>query len=237
MRKIIFERLGVPPVNDDPRKQRVFSAGHIFHSWIQGITQASGLSIAQETELQDEHFKIRGHIDDLILIDDHLILYDYKTAHSKWFEYVKDQPMNYYNKMQLGTYMYMLKHYKNPTHDDKLGYNPETTSYDLLKPQGISEARILKISKDDLRMHEQQLMWSDQLEQAIIDYWTEVNKYWKAHKMPECTCALYEVNKKTGIGFMADPRYNPYFYHDEPCSLDWYNEWLLEKKLAEGKAI
>src|SRR4051812_41664222 len=67
MRRVIFERLGVPPVVEDARKQRVFSAGHIFHSWIQGITKAAGLSIAQEVELQDEDLMIRGHFDDLVV--------------------------------------------------------------------------------------------------------------------------------------------------------------------------
>src|SRR5665213_3322496 len=66
MRKSIFERLGVPPVSEDARKQRVFSSGHIFHNWIQEITKGAGLSIAQELELQDEDLMVRGHIDDLV---------------------------------------------------------------------------------------------------------------------------------------------------------------------------
>lgn len=144
-RRVIFERLKVPHVSVDARKQRVFTSGRIFHEWIQNITKAAGLSIAQELELQDEELMIRGHIDDLVLItgpemvaemygnavhdetgstvtrtpdkdftfrdkaDDHLILYDYKTAHSKSFTYSKGRPMSYYHKMQLGTYMYMLR--------------------------------------------------------------------------------------------------------------------------------
>lgn len=107
-RRVIFERLGVPPVVDDPRKQRVFEAGNIFHSWIQGITKAAGLSIAQEVELQDEELMIRGHIDDLVLIDGNLMLIDYKTANSRSFDYKKED-MSHYHRHQLGTYMLMLK--------------------------------------------------------------------------------------------------------------------------------
>lgn len=224
MRKNIFERLGVPPVAEDARKQRVFSSGHIFHEWIQGITQNAGLSVAQEIELQDEDLMIRGHFDDLVLVDDapvgklgkrtHLILYDYKTAHSRWFEYAKDRPMSHYHKMQLGTYMYMLrKGQKVPT---------EKNGLKLPLLSSLIEARILKISKDDLRLHEQQLLWSDELAKEVIDYWLELNRYWLDKKLPPCTCANYEINKKTGLGFMADPRYNPFFYKDEPCSIEWY---------------
>ena len=240
MRKVIFERLGVPPVSEDARKQRVFSSGHIFHEWIQAITKEAGLSIAQELELQDEELMIRGHIDDLVLVKgtpaleqgqlvevkdvenpveileaQRLILYDYKTAHSKWFEYVKGRPMSHYNKMQLGTYMYMLR--KLSTWQ-KLGLEKHITA------NHMTEARILKISKDDLRLHEQQLMWSDEREMEVKAYWIALNVYWKSKKLPPCTCADHEN------GFMAKEKWNPYFYEGEPCSIKYYEKWKEEQK-------
>lgn len=131
MRRVIFERLGVPKVESeaDARKQRVFTSGHLFHSWIQGITKESGLSIAQELELQDEELLIRGHIDDLVLVKElanpsftyntetqegtqhyngHLILYDYKTQNSRAFSYKRPE-MSWYHSRQLGTYMMMMR--------------------------------------------------------------------------------------------------------------------------------
>lgn len=87
MRLNIMRRLGVPRVPEIQegweRTTRVFESGHIFHEWIQGITKNAGLSIASEVELQDEDLMIRGHFDDLVLVDGNLILYDYKTAHSE----------------------------------------------------------------------------------------------------------------------------------------------------------
>lgn len=110
-RKVIFERLGVPYVEkeDDARKQRLFTAGHLFHDWAQTITREAGLSIASEVELQDEDLMVRGHFDDLVLVDGKLILYDYKTANSRSFTYSKGRPMSYYHRYQLATYMLMLK--------------------------------------------------------------------------------------------------------------------------------
>ena len=211
MRKNIFERLGVPHVekDSDERTTRVFEAGHIFHEFIQRITKDAGLSIAQELELLDDDLKIKGHFDDLVLIDGKLILYDYKTAHSRWFEYAKGRPMSHYNKMQLGTYMYMLRKEK-----------PE-----------LDESRILKISKDDLRLHEIVLLWTPDLEKEIVGYWRTLNGYWEKKTIPKCTCADYEKNNKTGVGFMADAKYNPYYYNGEPCSIDLYNQW------KEGKNV
>lgn len=136
MRKVMFDRLGVPKVTEDARKTRVFESGHIFHEWMQRITKDAGISVAQEVELQDEELMIRGHFDDLVLVKkpivvsstefemtaenpgmtgtkefDHLILYDYKTQHSRAFAWAKkeNKPMSHYHRMQLGTYLYMLK--------------------------------------------------------------------------------------------------------------------------------
>lgn len=83
----------------------------------------------------------------------------------------------------------------------------------------LTEARICKISKDDLRMSEEQLLWTPQLEKEVVGYWSTLNGYWKARKIPKCTCADYEG------GFMARQAYNPYFYEDEPCSLAWLKKW------------
>lgn len=254
MRKVIFDRLQVPFVNDDARKQRVFTSGHIFHEWIQGITKEAGISIAQEVEVQDEDLMVRGHFDDLVLVptgkydidglttddiaapwgsDGHyehgevsatpqknLILYDYKTQNSKNFATYAKKP-SYYHKMQLGTYMYMLRNNaqvfanaesKNvlPTHDGTLM---------PVNLENLTEARILKISKDDLRLAEVQYMWSEELKAEILDYWGTLNNYWKTRTLPPCTCADHEN------GFLAKEAWNPYFYDDAPCSVAWFSKY------------
>lgn len=236
MRRVIFDRLRVPEVKENARKQRVFEVGHIFHEWMQRITKEAGLSIAQELELQDEGLMVRGHIDDLVLVktefepmsgdgedeaivDSHLVLYDYKTQNSRAFSYQKGQPIGYYHKMQLGTYMYMLRR-------GSVGIEPNghTTGYNNGQRTGepnffaypqLVEARILKISKDDLRMTEQQLMWSLELESDVAKYWGILNGHWEGKTLPKCTCADHDG------GFLAREAYNPYFFEGEPCSIAW----------------
>jgi hypothetical protein len=236
MRKLIFERLGVPKNNEDARRQRVFEAGHIFHKFIQELTVKAGVSIAQEVELEDLSLMIRGHFDDLILVETDemdftgidelpkgavyvevarkkkLILYDYKTVNSRSFMWAKKNgnQMSHFHRMQLGTYMYMLR--KDPakltTH-----YHNHDTMHELL------EARILKIEKDALMMGEQKLMWTPDLEKDVVEFWRTLNGYWKKQTMPKCTCADYEG------GFMAKEAYNGYYYDGEPCSMKYYKEW------------
>jgi hypothetical protein len=215
MRKVIFDRLKVPQVTEDARKTRVFESGHIFHEWMQRITKNAGLSVAQEIELQDEDLMIRGHIDDLAVINDKPILYDYKTQHSRAFQWAKktDRDMSHFHRMQLGTYMYMIR---------KLQKEPLKLA-ELDNLPLLEEARIMKISKDDLCMLEEQLLWSPKLEKDVVGYWRTLNGYWKKKQLPKCTCADYEN------GFMAKPQYNPYYFKEEPCSIEW-----LKLKKQEG---
>ena len=255
MRKVLFERLGVPKIaqEGDARKQRVFTSGHLFHDWIQSITKANGTSIAQEVELQDEDLMIRGHFDDLVLVPtgkfdidglsskdiaeawsdtgvtklenvtatpkQNLILYDYKTVNSRSFMWAKKNgnAMSHFHRLQLGTYMYMLR--KLATDTEKMGAKLLPLGKQL---EDLTEARILKIEKDTLMMMEQQLLWTPDLEKDVVEYWKTLNGYWKNKKLPKCTCADFEG------GFMAKEQYNGYYYEGEPCSLKYYNKCKKE---------
>lgn len=219
MRLNILKRLRVPSVpeiaKDALRTQRVFEAGHIFHEWAQRITKNAGLSISQELELQDEDLMVRGHIDDLVMVNNKMMLIDYKTANSQSFNYKRDE-IRYYHKMQLGTYLYMLRTEENMI----LGND--------LSTENLAEGRILTISRDDLRMREHQLLWSNELQQEIQNYWITLNAYWREKALPPCTCHLRDG------GFMARRSkkgkiYNDYFYQETPCAEAW-----VKDKLPEG---
>lgn len=213
MRKNMMEKLKVPYVDTDSaaRMQRVFLMGHKIHETVQQVTKDAGLSVSSEEEIIDDKIMVKGHYDDIIKTDFGLVLYDYKSVNSQAFKYKKDK-MSRYHTYQLGTYMYMLR--KNPKYKD------------------LKEARIMNISKDDWRMAEIQLLYTPALEKLVYEYWATLNGYWNNKQLPKCTCADYEINSKTGIGFMADPRYNPYYYNDEPCSLAWIAKMKDEGRVA-----
>jgi len=231
MRKVIFDRLGVDKVEENPRKQRVFTAGHIFHKWIQELTASTGASVVQEQELINNNLMIKGHIDDLIKTDNGLILYDYKTQNSRAFSYKRPE-MSHFHKMQLGTYMYMMRNFSPQTLELPEEVIDSKKIRDLTKNiRSVKEARILKISKDDLRMSEEQLLWTPDLEKEVYEYWSTINGYWKMKTMPECTCADFEN------GFMAKPEYNDYYYHGEPCSMVWYKKWKEAKSEGDNNNL
>lgn len=200
----IFARLGIPAspemAEHEANRTRIFESGHIFHEWLQRITVGAGLSLEQELELQDEDIMVRGHLDDIIYINNRLIIYDYKTAHSDSFGYKKTQPIGYYHSMQLATYMYMLRKHTNYLAD---------------------EGRIMSISKDDLRLHETNLLWSDEWVAQVEAYWNQLNAVWASRKVPPCTCLQYDggfFGKRSKKGKI----YNNYFYNEQPCSMEWF---------------
>jgi hypothetical protein len=137
--------------------------------------------------------------------------------------------MSYYHRMQLGTYMYMLRKddllsgLDNPKNPFGKGIVTGGKSLDL------TEARILTISKDDLRMAEKQLFWTPELEERVKSYWTRLNDYWNKKKWPPCTC------KDQESGFMAMEKYNPYYYAGEPCSTDYYDRCVKEELITDWR--
>ena len=93
----------------------------------------------------------------------------------------------------------------------------------------LGESRVLKISKDDMRQAEQQLLWTPELADEVVTYWVALNGYWEAKIIPPCTCADHEG------GFLAREAYNDFFYKGEPCSIEWakskidLSEWEAKK--------
>lgn len=247
-KKNILERLKVPYSTDPTdlaRTQRVFQSGDLFHEFYQKITKKAGLSIAQELEVIDEDLKIKGHIDDLVLVPNpitpelikeelkdfevrdvkvtpkqRLILMDYKTRNSRSFRFAKE-PMKTH-EMQVGTYMYVLKTMILLGADFIEGISDKAIL--TLKNTSLKEARVLNVEKDTLRQAEVQYLYTDELEKKIVDYWTGLNEAWdkfnKDGLLPECTCQ----------SFMATERYNPFFYDGKPCSTAW-----LKKSMKEAK--
>jgi hypothetical protein len=217
-RYVIMKRLGVPTVPErsgDVRTLRVFEAGHVFHEFTQKITKEAGVSIAQEVELTDEQWGVKGHFDDLVKVDDKLILYDIKTQNSKAFTWQKGKGISHFHRYQLGTYMMMLRR------QGGIG----DWIYDTSK---LEEARILKISKDDLRMAEEQLLWSPQLEAEVDEYWTALKRYWIRYQedgtLPACKC------KDIDDGWFGNRNsrgqcWNDFFYNEIPCSQEWFDIW------------
>ena len=84
----------------------------------------------------------------------------------------------------------------------------------------LTDARVMSVSKDDLRLDEKQLLWSAGLEKEVVGYWKTLNGYWAKKTLPKCTCLDFDggfMGKRSSKGKF----YNDFFYNDEPCSTEW----------------
>jgi len=142
-----LKRLGVEFSDEyESRVLRVFEVGHVFHRWVQAVLEEKGLLFAKEYEVEDEHRL--GHIDAIVKTEEGLILYDFKTVHSKKFNFL-----------------------------DRVGvdehYSMQAVSYYLLLPEEIRkeivDVRIAYISKDDLRIAEFSVLTPEVIEKTEED--------------------------------------------------------------------
>jgi hypothetical protein len=127
-----WKRQGKPASDmPDDRQLRVFEAGHVFHIWLQDILRPKGALI--EVPVEDEHRM--GHVDAIVQGDEGVILYDFKTVHSRKFHHNRKEGGNgdIHYAMQAYTYATML---------------PPSIQKEL------TDIRIAYISKDDLCIEE-----------------------------------------------------------------------------------
>lgn len=162
-----WKRQGKKGTPVDDRSLRNFAVGNIFHDFFQKITKEKGLSILAEEKLTiedaDGNILMSGRPDDLIKTDKgKLILYDYKTVHSKKFHYLVGGERDQHYEKQVLVYYLMLK--------DKF---PE-----------LNDLRILYISKDDLCLKEMGVAINERTVKEVEKEIEEINKFWLDQKEP-----------------------------------------------------
>ena len=170
-----WKRQGKPFTDQpDERTRRVFEVGHVFHRWIQDILQKKGLLIAKELEVKDEH-RI-GHVDAIVrYADDWLVMYDFKTVHSRKFHWKKKEGGN-----------------------GDLHYAMQAWTYYQMCNLDIHEVRIAYISKDDLCIDEILVSDYDSIGSKTREDWEMLITAWEKGEEPkpnpmdwECKYCVY----------------------------------------------
>lgn len=156
-----WKRQGKPFTDEpDARTQRVFEVGHIFHGWLQDLLKEKGLLIEREKEVEDIH-RI-GHVDAIIQTEQGLILYDFKTVHSRKFHYKRKEGNN-------GDVHYAMQAY----------------TYAMMLPFGVADIRIAYISKDDLCIEEMTVMDIDDISEYVNQDWYSLIDAWNREEEPK----------------------------------------------------
>lgn len=156
-----WKRKGIEPTDEpDVRAKRVFEVGHVFHNWLQAILRRNGCLVEEEFEVEDTHRK--GHVDAIVMTPEGLILYDFKTVHSRKFNYLNNE---------------IDKHYIH-----------QIVTYYMMLPFGVEDIRLAYISKDDLRIQEMSIIREFEFEkilQETVDDWDKLIIAWETGQEPE----------------------------------------------------
>lgn len=156
-----------------PRDKRVLRIGHIFHEFVQeAIAKYPGVTAYCELDIAIPVLKVTGSLDVLVEFEDgRYELIELKTINSKAFAY-HDLPKEDHVK-QVSAYMMALREvgaadqFISPLHDD------------------LQRARIVYISKDDLRIEEFTVIHSESREVEIAERIAVLESHRAAGTLPD----------------------------------------------------
>lgn len=154
-----WKRMG-KPFSDlpDERRLRIFAVGHLFHRWLQDILQQKGVLEARELMVEDIHRV--GHIDAIVKTPEGLILYDFKTVHSRKFHHRKENGMT------------------------DLHYAIQAYTYSTMLPFSVADIRIVFISKDDLCLEEVSVFQFPDIQEKTYQDWFLLLEAWEKQREP-----------------------------------------------------
>lgn len=182
-RRAVYDFLGTPKAPIGARTKRVFRVGHIFHELIQTAVAASPAvkEAYAEVKIVDPVRKIKGHADELILVDedgeDVWGVLEFKSIKSTGMKY-SDLPKDDHRK-QVATYCDVLREYgglvkiQDPAENV---YNRNTTEIDgelyiVIPPLGdLARVRFAYVSKDDLEIKEFEQIHTDAKGEWVTNY-------------------------------------------------------------------
>jgi len=164
IRKPVLDALYISKKQPSTRQLRVFDNGHDVHRRISRYFREAGVLVKDELVIDYPQLNVRGHSDDLILVDGNYYLVEVKTANNNSFNYYKrmNKPADSYY-LQLQLYM----HLANKIYD----YNI-SAGYILIENKNTQDILVFRTEYD--------ATLGDELEEKI----KTINKYIQAGYIP-----------------------------------------------------
>jgi len=197
LRQAVYELRGTEITNPrDARSRRILRVGHMFHQFVQDAI-ASDPAVVEfypEIKLHSERLRVIGSSDGLqslarIVEDGYEVweVVEFKTINSLSFRY-KDLPKPAH-KIQAATYMKLLREDGGTV----LGESPK-----VIPPLGdkLTRARLVYLSKDDLKLEEHVVLWTPAKDEEILSRIAVLEEHRVAGTLPRRLPMVSD--KKTG---------------------------------------
>ena len=180
-RKALYEVRGTPKSNPpDARTRRVFRVGHLMHEFVQTAIalDPSVLRFFAEVALDAPDLRVTGHADGLLThVDGSWEVLEFKTISSRAFQYGDLPKPDHVG--QLSLYMKVLREYGGRSGPEKF--------QEVIPPLGerLARGRVIYVSKDDLRIGEYGITWSDAKDEEIRAKLARLESYREAGTLPD----------------------------------------------------
>jgi CRISPR/Cas system-associated exonuclease Cas4 (RecB family) len=191
-RKSLYEIRATPKTDErDGRSKRILRVGHIMHEFVQAaLADYPGVRFIAEVPLFAGPLRIRGSADGLLVYliegeDGDVEALEFKTINSMAFKY-GDLPKPDH-AIQLSVYMKLLREYGATLKDGT-----------IVPPLGpkLTRGRIVYVSKDDLRISEHTILWTEGKNRTIEDKLVVLESHLADGTLPDRLPD--QVDKKTG---------------------------------------
>jgi hypothetical protein len=200
LRQAVYEFRGTEATNPrDARSRRVLRVGHMFHEFVQTAIASDPAVTAffPEIKVRSERFRITGSGDGLRALarlkedgEEVWELLELKSINSMAFRF-KDLPKANH-VVQVSIYMKILREEGGQIVNEQgeiLGTIPPLG-------EGLKRARLVYLSKDDLRVEEHTVLWTPAKDDEIIDRLAQLEEHQVRGSLPRRL--PNERDKKTG---------------------------------------
>lgn len=180
-RKTIYEVLGTPKTDTrDDRSFRILEMGQIVHDFVQKAILTQYDEAYDEIKLSIPDLNIVGSADLIVRVGDEWEVVELKTINSRAFQYGDTPKVEHV--MQLQTYMYAIR----SNGFTVAGVGPtEDVVFDAAPFKDLTKGRLVYISKDDMKMAEYTIEYSEELARSIVDKVAKLDYHLKSNTLPE----------------------------------------------------
>jgi len=106
-RSLYFQYFNIPGKKKDVRILRIFDNGHSMHARYAKYAKKAGILVACEMPLRNKQYRLRGRLDQIILVNNELYIVDLKSMKDSKFCELYGVPSREYNE-QLQLYMWLI---------------------------------------------------------------------------------------------------------------------------------
>ena len=176
-RSLYYGYFNVPQSKKSVQLLRVFDTGDSMHSRYHNYAKKAGILVACEMRVENKTYKMRGRLDQLVLLDNELYVVDLKSMNNDRFAELQGvPPRDYYEQLQV--YMWLLN-----TLFEQGSKRKVFVAYKEKFP--IKKSLLVIENKNDQRQEELLIPYNEECVATIVEKVKELIGHINNNKVPD----------------------------------------------------